>query len=64
MSEIAKFRAFSQENLVEVLKQLISFLTSRAKGRELVGILRDLLRCLTLARADLEVPQTLAQDLY
>jgi hypothetical protein len=64
MSDIAKFRNFAQDALVELLKQLITLLTARARGRELIVVVRDLLRVLTLSKRELLVPPTVTQDLY
>ena len=64
MGDVAKYRATTQENLTELLKQLIGVLVSRTRGRDLIVVVRELFRVLTLSRAELTVPPTLVQDLY
>lgn len=64
MGDVVKYRSLTQESLTELLKQLIGVLVSRTRGRDLVVVVRELYRVLTLSRSELAVPPTLVQDLY
>ena len=62
MGEIAKFRAI--EDAEDLLESLLAALRQRARGRELVVIVRDLWRAIALSRSPLFLPPGLVQDLY